>query len=466
VQRVKGTDAHHLYEERPAQPMHTLKIGILDPSGRAEGYTVDTIKRTLRERVPHLAPLRWRVVPTPGRVSHPVWIDVGLPDFDQHVRQATVPAPGGRVELAEVVSAIASTPLDRTRPLWELWLLDGLDDGTVAVVFKLHHALADGLSSAQLIIDLMDGEVPDAQAQPEQVPSSARLLAVGVRDVVGLAARFPGLAARSWRASAAAGARRKSGATMPAKAFTAPMLAWNTGVTPHRWYAFTDVALADLKAIKDASGCTLNDVVLAVSAGAVRSYLADGHGVPAETLTAAVPISIRRQDETRTWGNRLSNVFPSLATDIEDPVARLHAIHDSMAAAKEYHDARDPELWQDWWDFYPILHAFQRSATRMMHRTAKRPTYSMIVSNVRGPSQPLSSNGAPLRAIYSMGPLVDDLGLNITAWSYLERMSFGVVTCKELIPDVWDLAERIPVAVDELLAAVSSTVAPPTSEPA
>ena len=456
MERVKGRDAHFFYEERAAQPMHTLKVGILDPAG-TPGLTVDDLRRILAGRAPKLAPLRRRVALTPGRLFHPLWLEGGPPDLDYHVRAETAPAPGGNRELGRVVSAIASAPLDRTRPLWELWLIDGLAGGRLALVFKLHHSLADGLSSAQLIVELMDGAEPGLStaedAEPDAVPSTGAQVRAAGRELVRLLPHFPALAARSRRASAVAARRRKSGATMPAKAFTGPMLPWNRGLTPNRSYGFTTVALDDLRHVKDAVGCTLNDTVLAVAAGAVRGYLGAHGGLPQASLTAAVPVSIRRPDESHAFGNRLSNVFPTLATDIEDPIDRLHAIHTSMAAAKEHHDARDPELWQDWWDFYPLLRVFQKSAIGLMHRTIKRPTYNVIVSSVRGPSKPLFANRVPLQEIHSMGPLVDDLGLNITAWSYLDRMSFGVVTCAELVPDVWDLVDRIPDALGELLAA-------------
>jgi WS/DGAT/MGAT family acyltransferase len=359
--------------------------------------------------------------------------------------------------LGRLVSDIASEPLDRSRPLWELWVVDGLAEGRIALVFKLHHAIADGLSSAQLIIELMD-ESGDAVAVDERHPPGAEPIPGPSRRVVqalpALAHQvggLPRLLSRSRQASAAGRARRKAGLPTPARAFTSPMCRWNEGLTAHRSYGFVDVALDDLRAVKTVFSCTINDVVLAVAAGAVRSYLGARGVLPAETLTAAVPVSLRGPEEQRTWGNRLSNIFPSLSTDVDDAVDRLHRIHASVSAAKEHHDQGDPELLQDWFDFYPLLRAFQSSAVYLMHRIAKRPMYNLIVSNVRGPSSPLHSEGARLVGIHSMGPLVDDLGLNITAWSYVDRMSFGVVSCRELIPDLWDLVERIPPALAELV---------------
>jgi WS/DGAT/MGAT family acyltransferase len=373
-----------------------------------------------------------------------------------------VDPPGGVRELCRLVSALASDPLDRSRPLWELWVIGGLAGGRVAVVFKLHHSIADGLSSAQLIIDLLDesertgeGEA-GSPLQVEHVPGPARRAALALPELARLLGTLPSLLGRTRRAAATGRARKKAGRPAAARAFTSPMCSWNVGLTPHRAYGFAEVALQDLRMVKDAFKCTINDVVLAVAAGAVRSYL-EAHGeLPDETLTAAVPVSLRRPEEKRAWGNRLSNIFPSLATDVDDPVERLRAIHASMSAAKENHDAGDPELLQDWFDFYPLQRAFQSSAVWMMHRTAKRPMYNVIVSNVRGPSAPLYSDGARLVGIHSMGPLVDDLGLNITAWSYLDRMSFGVVTCQELVTDVWDVVDRIPPALDELVTCALS----------
>jgi WS/DGAT/MGAT family acyltransferase len=241
------------------------------------------------------------------------------------------------------------------------------------------------------------------------------------------------------------------------------MMRFNRPLTANRIYACTTLALADVRAVKDRLGCTLNDVVLAMAGGALRSWLSATGELPRESLTTAVPVSVRRPEEQRVWGNRVRNMFTTLATDEASPLVRVQRIHDATTAAKAVHAETDPRLQYDWWEFYPLWRAYVSWTRGLVQRLTGRPSYNLIISNVRGPGAPLFVEGFPLEELHSMGPLANELGLNITAWSYCDQLSFGVVACPEHVPDLWDLVARLPDALQELRTAVG--VDPAASPP-
>jgi diacylglycerol O-acyltransferase / wax synthase len=211
-----------------------------------------------------------------------------------------------------------------------------------------------------------------------------------------------------------------------------------------------------VRAVKDRLGCTLNDVVLAMAGGALRSWLSATGELPRESLTTAVPVSVRRPEEQRVWGNRVRNMFTTLATDEASPLVRVQRIHDATTAAKAVHAETDSRLQYDWWEFYPLWRAYVSWTRGLVQRLTGRPSYNLIISNVRGPGAPLFVEGFPLEELHSMGPLANELGLNITAWSYCDQLSFGVVACPEHVPDLWDLVARLPDALQELRTAVGA----------
>jgi WS/DGAT/MGAT family acyltransferase len=238
------------------------------------------------------------------------------------------------------------------------------------------------------------------------------------------------------------------------------MMRFNRPLTPNRVYACTTLPLADVRAVKDRLGCTLNDVVLAMAGGALRAWLTSTGELPRQSLTAAVPVSVRREDEQRAWGNRVRNMFTTLATDEADPLARVRRIHDATTAAKGVHADTDPRLQYDWWDFYPLWRAYISGTRSLVQAVTGRPSYNLIISNVRGPGAPLYVEGFPLEELHSMGPLANELGLNITMWSYCDQLSFGAVACPEHVPDLWDLVDRLPDALRELRTAAGLDMPP------
>jgi WS/DGAT/MGAT family acyltransferase len=326
------------------------------------------------------------------------------------------------------------------------------------------------VASAQLLLDAMhehpEGEVdpPVEPLQADPVPTKGAVLGEALVALVRLLPGFPDLLRRTTASAVVAIRRRVAPGPSSVRPFTGPMTRFNRPLTPNRIYACTTLPLADVRAVKDQLGCTLNDVVLAMAGGALRSWLDAAGELPELSLTAAVPVSVRRPDEQRVWGNRVRNMFTTLATDERDPLARVRRIHDATTAAKAVHAETDPRLQYDWWEFYPVWRAYVSWTRGLVQRITGRPSYNLIISNVRGPGAPLFVEGFPLEELHSMGPLANELGLNITMWSYCDQLSFGVVACPEHVPDLWDLVDRLPDALRELRAAVGLDTPPPELE--
>jgi WS/DGAT/MGAT family acyltransferase len=468
VRRLAGADAQFIYQETRVQHLHTFKVAVIDPSTAHERWSYDLVKERAGAAIPLIPPFRWRLVKMPFGLGHPVWVDDPVLDVDYHVRRAAVPAPGGTRELCEVVSLIASIPLERDRPLWQLWVLEGLEDGYAAYMMKMHHAIADGMASAQILLDTFQPEPGDPDdvdslegpaIAVEDVPPMPQLLAGGVVSMARTAAGLPSLSRRTWRAVRAGAERKRRGEEQPVAAFSGPRTRFNGSLTPHRWYANVTLPLADMKFVKDAYGVTLNDVLLTLVGAVARGYLVDRGELPAESLTATVPVSVRRPEEMRTYGNRTSSWYVSLATDVADASERLERVNRSTSAARENLAAKDTELQHDWMENWWLWSLVARALPWVGSRVVHRPAYNIIVSNVRGPSVPLYNAGARLMALQSMGPLVGDLGLNVTAWSYCDAMSVGVMACRERMPDLWEFADRLPVELDELRAAAEKRAA-------
>jgi diacylglycerol O-acyltransferase len=332
--RIPGRDVHFFYEERATQPMHTLKLLTfeLEPGGPALGLS--DVREALGARIRTLAPLRRRLQRVPLGLFHPVWVDAGEPDLDVHVRAVAVQAPGGRRELGQLLSRLAMAPLDRSRPLWELWLIEGLPEGQMALALKLHHTVADGNSSARIIAHLLGGKSQAELVAHEQDPSPRELLAGALPELARTLARSGSILRRARRAGAAAGEVRRSQSVRMAKPFTGPAMPWSERPTMRRTFGYVSLDLADLQAVQDAGSCTSAELVLTLLGGALRSYLAD-RGLPAGArLSATVPVSVRASDQRAEWGNHVGNVFVELGGELSDPLERLHAISATMSAVR------------------------------------------------------------------------------------------------------------------------------------
>lgn len=454
MRRLSGMDAMFLYNEVPTQHMHTVKLAVFEPPA---SYSFEAEKRHLAERLHLVPPFRWRIAPTPLALNHPLMIEDPDFDLDLHFHRAALPHPGGRRELCEFISELASRPLDRTRPLWEIWMVERLEGGQVACVMKVHHTLADGVATAEMLNCLLStrpGEPPppdDPPWQPETLPSRVRRVWMALRDLVPfLVAAVPRLV-RSIRATR----RRKAahaGAEPAARAYHAPDTSLNGVLSSHRRFTFETLSLAEIRAVKSAFDATINDVVVAVVAGALRRYLLERGELPGRPLVATLPVSTRTPEQSGSFGNHVAAMYVNLCTQVEDPLQRFRALQRAIAASKrEFADAEGAHL-ADFLELVPPPLAslmFSRSVT-LMKRMGLPSSANVIISNVPGPREQLYSSEAPMRAFFSIGPVLEGVGLNITGWSYQDQLNVAVLADRKMVPDPWRLNDLLRDALLEL----------------
>jgi WS/DGAT/MGAT family acyltransferase len=455
--RLSGTDTFFLFSERATSPMHVGGLTVLDPTG-ADGFGPDRVWALLAERLPRVPAFLRRLHEVPLGLDCPVWVDDPGFDLDRHVHVATVPAPGGRHEVGAVIGEIMGHRLDRSRPLWDVWYLEGLAEGRVAVLTRTHHAMADGVSGAGLAAALCDLEPGASPHDPlvavvaEPPPDDAGLVVQGIGHALGTPLRAGRLAfqlARQGIELARAASRREPDAT-PLAILPAPPTPFNGRVGPDRAFAYSSVPLSVVRDVKARHGVTVNDVLLALMADALRAYLQGVGALPAASLVAAVPVSTRRADDDEL-GNRIANMMVPLATDVADPVARLQVIHRAAVRAKKLttalqackslaiSEAAPPVVNRLVWPFV---------ATGMEMLTLA-PS-NLIISNVPGPTFPLYMGGARIESIIPVSALLLGMGLNVTVMSYLDDIEFGFAADPSGIPDLWALADGVPRALDAL----------------
>ena len=463
MRRLSGLDAAFLVLETPGIHMHVASVAVFDPSTMEGGYSFERVRQLVEDRLHLLPPFRWRLAEVPFGIHHPLFIND--PDFDLefHVRRAALPAPGGESELRDFVSSVVGLPLDRSRPLWEMYVVEGLAGGRFALVTKTHHAAVDGVSGMEMTVNLLDltPQVPDVAPEaepwkPDRVPSDAELVGYALASL----SRQPVAAVKAARRTVMYGLNlwrrnRQPGVSPPPAPFAAPHTSLNRPITPHRRYATATVSLDDVKAVKRELGGTVNDVVLALCAGALRMYFADRGERPEGPLVAMVPISVRTEEQKGTMGNRVSSMLVGLATDVADPVERLAAISDGTAHAKDQERAISAAELTDWAEFAAPAVAARAARLVSSLRVADRlrPIFNVIISNVPGPDFPLYSAGAQMEAVFPIGPIIDGVGLNITVFSYLGHVHFGLLACRETVPEVQRLADHVADALKELLEA-------------
>jgi WS/DGAT/MGAT family acyltransferase len=465
MQRLTGIDATFLYMETPSAYMHVAGLMILDPSTVEGGFSMDDMRSFYESRLHLAAPFRRRLVEVPMGLHHPLWVEDPDFDLDYHLRHIAVPQPGGARQLAELASHLVTIQLDRSRPLWECWAIEGLEHGHVAVLTKVHHAAIDGVSGNEITVAMLqlspDDEAPPPaeEWQPDRIPTEIERLGYAMNSLV----RQPFRLAKTLRRTAETALRtrtrnRQPDVDPPPGFFAAPRTSFNVSLTPHRNFSFTSVSLAEVKAVKNAFGVSVNDVVLALCAGSLRNYLDGQDEHPDAPLVAMVPVSVRTEEQQGTMGNQVSQMLCTLATDIDDPVKRLQAIHDGTQQAKGQLNAIGADALTDWAEF--AAPALAGRAARLYSRTKMadrhRPLFNVTISNIPGPPFPLYSNGARMVANYPMGPIFDGGGLNITVMSYLDQLDFGLVACADLIPDVWSVADGLSAALEELKKAATA----------
>lgn len=460
MDRLSGLDASFLYFESRTMLLHVCGLLVLDQSTMAEPYEFNRLRDVLRHRIGGTPSFRQKLHNPVLNLDHPVWIDDEEFDIEHHVRRATIPAPGGREELAAVCEDIAGQPLDRNRPLWEMWVLEGLADGSIAVMTKMHHATVDGVSGANLVSELCSldpAAEPISAALPKppatKRPSDAQIVLDGALRLARKPANFVRLLPGTLGVLPSWVDRARRGRAMPAP-FTAPRTSFNGTITGHRSVAFARLDLAEVKEIKNALGCTVNDVVLTICSGALRTYLLDRDELPDASLVAMVPVSVHGKSAA-PGTNKVSGMFASLASDIADPVERLASIADQNRVAKEHHKTLSASLLQDWAQFAaPNTFAMAVRVYSWLRLAERHPViHNLVISNVPGPPMPIYFTGARITGFYPFGPVFHGAGLNITVLSNDGHLDVGLIACRELAPDLWDVADALPAALEELLRA-------------
>jgi diacylglycerol O-acyltransferase / wax synthase len=483
MKQLTGIDANFLYMETPSSFGHVNSLVVYERPDIDGFDPYEAFRSQLESRLHLLDPFRRRLVEVPLSLDHPYWINDPDFDLDFHVRHIALPRPGSLEQLSTQVARIIGRPIDRSRPLWEAYVFEGLENDDFAVLTKVHHATIDGASGVQMLGIILDSqpggdEVPpdDGSWTADEVPSDTEMFARTAASFV----RTPGKFARTQlrlmqdfaeitrsngvsamisslreQFPTAAGRDRREGNLLARTGLTAPPTPFNKSITPHRRLALRATPLADLKVLKSALGATVNDVVMAISTGALRNYLLQHDALPDVPLRAMVPVSIRTGDEDDIWTNRVSGLVCDLPTHLADPLERVASVHESMVAAKEQFDMTPAETMVAAAQFAPPALAAQASRVSASLRLADRtnPAVNVVISNVPGPREPLYMSGARMKNFFPVSTIAPGVGLNITVQSYVDTLDFGLVACRELIPDLDDLLELHLAEIDTLFAA-------------
>ena len=473
MKQLSGLDSTFLYMETPTTFGHVTGLMIFDrPSRDYDPFAAVYAKYA--SLVGELEPLRRRLVEVPFGLDHPYWVVDPKLDLDFHIREIHLAKPGMVDQLADQVSRIVGRPMDRTRPLWEVYFIDGLNSGRWALLTKYHHATIDG-AAGQLMLKILTD--PDVDAPPpgggplwvtEPLPSTVDLLrrtavqlARNPFEAMRVQARLLSKVADVAGLSSASSATGKAGAAVKAIArlghgprtslptTQAPRTPWNKSITGHRRFAMRTTSLDNIKALKNATGGTVNDIVMAICAGGLRQYLLAHDALPDRPLRAMVPVSTRTGEEDDPWTNRVSALLAELPTDCADPLERIARCSQAMQKAKRTLDVVPAEELVDLTQFSAPMLATSavRLASRLRLADRFAPPFNLVISNVPGPRQPVYLAGAQLSHQFPVSIVTDGQGLNITVVSYLDRLGFGFIVDRDLVPDVWDLAD---MHIDEI----------------
>jgi len=457
MKRLGAMDAAFLYMETANAPTHAAALQLFEPPTDAREF-YDAFRTHLRARIPLLPHLHQHLHDTPLGLDHPVWVASSQVDLRYHLQHEHLEPPGTLDQLTALAERLYPPLLDRTRPLWQYTVIDGLANGQVALFMKAHHACMDGVA-AQATFDTFFSSSPDpapiARVKPirsEPEPGFFTLL----RDAYGHLAEQPRRTLRALpetaRALAKLGAR-----TLESDAPPAPRTRFDVNVSHERRFAVTTLSLARVRAAAKARGATINDVVMALSGGALRRYLAGKGELPDETLVAFAPVSMRSAGDDAGSSNQLFGMMVPLASDVEDPLSRLDAVHEGATRAKaQLEDIKDllpsnfampgvAALVPGFFQLMSSLHVQERMP----------PLYNVTVSNVPGIRHPVYMSGARMVAEYPMSIVQDGCALNITVMGVEDALDFGVVACARAVPDVDVVRDLLADAFIELEGAVA-----------
>jgi diacylglycerol O-acyltransferase len=470
MRQLTGFDSSFLYAETPRAHMAGGGVSIYDPSTAPGGQvTFKGILSHIDSRLHEARMFRERLVRVPFDLDHPYWIED--PDFDLefHVRHIALPRPGDWRQLCIQVARLVSRPLDLDRPLWELYVIEGLDNvegvpkGSFAMITKVHHAAIDGMSGMEMTSAIHDDspnaepQAPDTTWRPEPIPSTAELLSrAGANN-----ARRPMHFARVMGRTIPIVGRLQSQIrrrTIQPPPTTIPRTRWSGPVTAHRVFDGVRFDLADLRHIKEAvPGATINDVVLTIVGGALRRYLVSNHELPDDPLIAMAPISVRSEAERGAAGNLVSGMFTTLGTNVADPLERLITVREGTHHSKEFANAIGARTLLDFADLMPggLVGLGARTSARLSLANRMRPVFNTTVTNMPGPRHPLYMAGAQLVALYGAGMIGDGMGLIHPVMSYCGDITISFTSCREMLPDPGFYAQCLTESFHDLAEAVA-----------
>ena len=455
--RLSPLDVSFLYMETPTTAMHVGGVATFQPP--AEGFDYERLVELITDRIALVPRYRQKVQVIPGRLANPVWVDDQDFDVTYHVRRSALPRPGTDAQLRELVGRLQSRQLDRNRPLWEIYLVEGLEGGRVGIITKTHHAMVDGVSAVDIGTVMLDTspvprEVPADDWTPSRAPGSAKLVMGAVTDLV----KRPTQAldtARSAVVDARATAGKAAGVasgvlqSVVSMARPAPDSPLNVRIGEQRRFGMAATRLEDYRAVRQAHGGTVNDVVLATVAGALRAWLLT-RGEPVKTTTtirAMVPVSVRAEGQAG-GGNRVSSYFVDLPVGESNPVVRLHQVSFAMRGHKESGESVGAEALVQMSGFAPpTIHSLgARVASGMTRRL-----FNLVVTNVPGPQFPLYAAGAQMLSMYPVVPLAKGQAVSIGLTSYDGGVFYGLNADRDAMPDIDVLAGLIEESLAELV---------------
>lgn len=477
MERLDAADSWYLYLETPTVHLHVVGVVVIDPTTAPGGsLSFRQLRRHVARRFHQIASLRRRLVEVPLGIDHPVWIEDPDFDLDDHLHHHVLSRPG-EDHLAEWVGRFCSQQLDRAKPLWDMVYVEGVAPDRAALVTKMHHTIVDGISGLSVMSALLDLEPepgypePEIDWRPDPVPSPVESAIDATVDRLRDPLRPLRAMVRTGRSAMGitrAGVEaRLGGGERAAGPLNAPRTPFNATLTSRRSVAFGTASLADIKAVKNAFGVTVNDVVLAACTHGLRSYLERCGSLPARPLVCSVPVSVHRRPGEEDHGheahaaatNRVSNMFVHLPVHLDDPVDQLRAVHAGASSAKQVQDVLDPGTIGDVVDLIPppLFHLGASAWSRLGVSDRVPPVHNLIVSNVRGAPVPLYLAGARVIGLYPFGPLMEGTALNVTVLSIEDEMCIGLISCPELVPDLEHVLEGILDGVDVLLARAEAT---------
>ena len=468
MRRIPGKDAVFLWAETPTTHMTIAFAGVFDPSqvpgGDDPGEVYRRFKELMEERI-HLVPsFRQRVVSAPMQLDNPYFVDDPHFDIEYHLRRIALPAPGDRRLLQEFVGRLVSRPMDMSKPLWEIYIVEGLEDGRWAYVGKAHHVLVDGVGGSEMLVQLLDltaepreVEAPAEPFDPDPLPDDLTL----IRNAVVGTARKPMRVVNTARRTAEVafdlarwGLGR--GDEDPGLSVLGPRTFLNGPIGPHRQVSLGQMPLDDVKQAKTDLGCTVNDVVLAITGRALRRFVMANGERPERGMVAAVPISIRPEGDDSA-DNQVSGMTVPLHDDVEDVEQQLRLISRATKPAKEQLGAVAATLLQEWSDYAPPVVAAQamRFYSRMGLARRHPPIANVTLSNVPGTPFPLYLAGSQMESMFPIGPVIHNQRLNITVFSYLDQMFIGAVSDRDNVPDTDQLVQFMQEAAVEVTKAAA-----------